>query len=64
MEALICGILIALAWLTYLTHKARQQMLENKKLQRQNDCYLAEIDKLKRHVKKENQKDEEASEKE
>jgi hypothetical protein len=47
MAVLACGIIIGLGWLTFLTHKKRQQQLEIRKLVKQNRSYRKQITKLK-----------------
>lgn len=46
MEALIGFLLLCVLWLTYLTHRSRQQSLENKKLQNRNRYYIKEIKRI------------------
>jgi hypothetical protein len=50
MEMVIGFFLLAALWLTFLTHKNRQQSAENKKLQNQNNHYIKVIEKFKLHT--------------
>lgn len=54
MEALVGFIFLVALWLTFLTHKTRQQTLENKKLENQNKYYIKQLQEINALI---NQKD-------
>lgn len=63
MEALIGLFLLLAAWMSYLTHRQRQQKLENKKLEKRTKYYMQELQKINATFKqKQNGKDQETTE--
>lgn len=54
MEALIGLFLFIAVWMSLLTHRQRQQRLENKKLEKESKYYIEELRRINKLFKQQN----------